>query len=389
MSLLSEFSFETVTSILEVNTKDWDVLTKNTNVYLSIPYLKALESSSAEDIEFVYGLVYDRGLPVIAVAFQIVTFIDKRRDKAQKLLKRFSEKNEEGYFSLNMLVCGNVFSDGENGFVHTNAISKEKAIEVIAALANEIKNNRQTGKKISVVLFKEFWPTSVKAADYLVTERYKDFKIDVNMVLSIHPEWDNLNTYLQSMKAKYRTKAKSAYKKSSRLTVKSLSASEILKYKNEIEILYHNVLEKSDFSFGQLTAEVMSAFKEQLEDRYSFRGVFLKEQLVGFSTAYINHEILEASYVGIDYEYNFEYAVYERLLYDYVEQAIAVKAKELHLGRTSELIKSALGAIPVDMKLYAKHKTPITNLLMASILCTVSPSKFELRKPFKANFSFN
>lgn len=385
----SNFSYTTVTTISKVEIQDWDGLVQHANLYLSRPYLSALESSNAEDIEFVYTLVYQKGLPVIAVAFQMVTFIDKRKDKAQKLLKRFSEKNNEGYFSLNMLVCGNVFSDGENGFVHAATITKTAAVEIIASIANDIKNRRRTRKKISVLLFKEFWPSSVMATNFLLSKKYKDFKIDVNMVLPIHPDWDSLQAYLQSMKAKYRTKANSAYKKSAKLYIEDLSAAKILEYHDKIEELYTNVLDKSEFSFGKLTPIVMSAFKEQLGNLYSFRGVFYKEQLVGFSTAFVNHGTLEANYVGIDYEYNFQYAVYERLLYDYVEQALKLQVTELHLGRTSELIKSALGATPVDMKLYAKHKTPITNLLMASILCTVSPSKFELRKPFKKNFGFN
>ena len=78
----------------------------------------------------------------------------------------------------------------------------------------------------------------------------------------------------------------------------------------------------------------------------------------------------------------------DKLLYDYVEQAIQGRAKDLQLGRTSELIKSALGAIPTNMKLYVKHKSGVSNLLLKPIIHSISPSEFELRRPFKSNFSY-
>ena len=68
--------------------------------------------------------------------------------------------------------------------------------------------------------------------------------------------------------------------------------------------------------------------------------------MVGFSTSFVNGDVLEANYVGLNYEFNHDKAIYQRLLYDFVEMAINLKSKELHLGRTSETIKSQIGAVP-------------------------------------------
>jgi hypothetical protein len=207
------------------------------------------------------------------------------------------------------------------------------------------------------------------------------------MVLTIHPSWKNRNDYLLSMKTKFRTKAKSAFKKSNNLHIQSLSFAEILTYQDRINELFNNVLSRSKYSYGITYPSTFVAIKKALGDTFSFRAVFKEDLLIGFSTGFVQNKTFEANYVGLDYTYNFDFAVYERLLYDYVDQAIACEANELQLGRTSELIKSALGAIPIDMKLYAKHKAPLTHLLMSSILHFVSPSTFELRKPFKAKFN--
>ena len=68
------------------------------------------------------------------------------------------------------------------------------------------------------------------------------------------------------------------------------------------------------------------------------------------------------------------------------DEAIKSRVTELQFGRTSELIKSAVGALPVDMTIYIKHKRSLSNLILKNVIQSVKPSPFELRKPFKANF---
>ena len=107
---------------------------------------------------------------------------------------------------------------------------------------------------------------------------------------------------------------------------------------------------------------------------------------LGFSTSFINTTSFDANYVGLDYAYNEKFDIYQRILYDYVDEAIKARVTELQFGRTSELIKSAVGALPVDMTIYIKHKRSLSNLILKNVIQSVKPSPFELRKPFKANF---
>ena len=81
---------------------------------------------------------------------------------------------------------------------------------------------------------------------------------------------------------------------------------------------------------------------------------------------------------------------YSIMLYsDSLSLAIDNNLEVLNYGRTSELLKSSLGAVAIPMKLYAKHTSKITHLLMCSTLKKVSPTPFELRKPFKAVYYKN
>lgn len=377
-------------SIQLIQKQEWDSVADSRNIYLSYEYLVSLETAMKGEMDFFYNISYDKsGKPILVAALQLVKFVDKRRAYSEALCKLSYHLHKKlmDAFTINVLVCGNVFSDGENGFLWSSDITTEEAMDEICRVVEQLKEEKNIKEKASITLFKEFWPTSSIYSDRLKQRSYRDFMIDVNMVLEIQDGWNSMDDYLASMKTKFRTRAKSVFKKSAKLTVKSLSVAEIKENKERISELFENVLEKSDFSAGRLNTDVFALFEEHLKDKFSMRAFYLNDEMVGFSTSFVNGDIFEANYVGLDYNFNSEYSVYQRILYDYVEQSLKFKSKELHLGRTAELIKSSIGALPKNMTLYAKHRSSVHNMLLKPIIQSISPSEFELRRPFKESLT--
>jgi hypothetical protein len=376
-------------TIKELNADHWNSIVQDSNIYLSIPYLKALEDSLLGQVEFRYILFYNKaGKPVALASAQILDFSNeglKQNNIYCKVANTIKNKLLES-LDVKMMVCGNVFACGENGFMHTADISVEEAYNNLSNGLYELRQAQKSTKPISVVLLKEFWPSSFEKSDLLKSAGFKDFKIDVNMVLKIHKDWKNMEDYMASMTTKFRTKAKGVFKKSAQIVVKDMDAAEILSYKAEIEKLYTAVVESADFKFGVLNGEAFVQFKKNHPEHFAFRGYFLNNELVGFSSAFVTNNTLDANYVGLNYTYNYSHAIYQKMLYDFVELAISKGLKELRLGRTAEEIKSCIGAEPMDMKLYLRHRNHISNKLLAPIIATITPSEFELRYPFKAEF---
>ena len=338
-------------------------------------------------MRWVYVVVYDGATPMVAGVFQIATFTYKKGAQTNLLLKLFQDcKNNDDSVSINGLVCGNIFATGMQGFTHTQDVSFKAASELMASAAKQLRKMKKYESAFSIQLFKDFNEAFAAQLDVLEDFKYRSFQADVAMVLPIHNSWQTFQDYLDSMKAKYRTKANSAFKKASALEIVSLSASEIGQHENELLELFNTVQQQSEYSYGENYPKSFKTLKKKLKQAFICKGAFLNNTLIGFSTAFINGTTLEASYVGLDYSYDSNYALYERLLYNYVEEAICLKATLLHLGRTSELIKSALGAQPEHMTLYAKHTSKFKNVLLKPILENISPSEFELRKPLKASF---
>lgn len=382
----NQITYQFHDSIFSVNEQHWNKV--NNNLYLSINYLSALENALKFQLKFKYIQFYKNNEPIAIATVQLVKFIDKGSEYDEQLCVITNHIKSKLIQSLEvgLMVCGNVFCCGENGFIYSSTISDNEAYLHLNKALQDIRKEEESSWKSSVILLKEYWPDTVNKSDILKQDDFRGFMIDVNMILQIHPSWKNLDDYLMSMTTKFRTKAKGVVKKSVKIIRKNLSVEEILLHQTRIDELYHFVVDKSDYSIGELNGQAFVNFKQELNDKFILTGYFLDNELVGFSSAFWFNNILDANYVGIDYEYNIEHTLYQRMLYDLVEVAISKKVTELRFGRTAEEIKSCLGALPVNMKLYVKHKNSVKNKLLKPILKTINPSDFELRKPFKANF---
>lgn len=379
-------------SIDDLHKNHWDNVVQEKNIYLSLGYLEAIEKSLAQEITFRYLIFYKeqkgQSVPVAVAVVQFLAFIDKDFKEQEQLCRvRTKVKNSIIASSgIHVMSCGSPFACGENGFMFTNALTEKEAFKNLARGLIKIQKQEKKTIKAPVLLLKEFWPESTAASDVLKSDGFKDFMIDVNMVMKINKDWKIFDDYLFSMVTKFRTKAKSAFKKSADINVIAFQVADIIANKKSIEKLYRSVVEKSSFTFGALNGEAFVLLKDNLKDNFIIKGYFLKNELVGFSTAVISNAFADANYVGIDYSLNQEYALYQRMLYDYVELAINAKCKELRFGRTAEEIKSTVGAEPVNMKLYIRHQSSIKNSLLKPVFGSITPSPFEQRNPFKTDY---
>lgn len=373
------------THINDIPDINWDLINPKKNIFLSLSYLKTLEQTLSKTISFRYILFYDKETPVGFATAQLIKF-NPEQLKFQEFPCKISDTIKNTLFKnteVGVLICGNLFSCGEHGFVYNpDLVSSMIIFDTLSNALSELRKSENSNKP-SFILLKEFWPSSFDLSIYSKEHDFREFKIDPNMVLKIHSDWHTFDDYLASMRSKFRARAKNILKKSEKITKQNFTTGDIDIYKDDINTLYLSVIEKADFKIGKLNASTFKSLKKELNDSFIFTGYFLEHKLVGFATSFIQDGIIEANHIGIDYEYNTKYAVYQKMLYDYVSLAINKKAHELRLGRTAETIKSCVGAKPVDMKLYVRHGNSISNTLLKPLVELISPSEHEIRNPFK------
>ncbi|MCD8528876.1 MAG: hypothetical protein LRY27_02650 [Chitinophagales bacterium] len=148
--------------------------------------------------------------------------------------------------------------------------------------------------------------------------------------------------------------------------------------------LYKNVIDKADFKLAEIPPNYFIDFKESLGNDFQIRAYSYQGQMMGFISYFIGKDTLHINFVGLDYTMNKDLCVYQRILYDCIEQGILLSKKEIHFGRTATEIKTAVGAEPHKVFAYLKHVSTIPNLAIKPLTTYLKPETFEARNPFKS-----
>ncbi len=374
-------------SFNELNEPHWRAMINASHRFICPEYLKSMEASHDEGLDMRFAMVYSEDRLIGVMAFQITHFTTSDEAYSSKILK-FLNQTVRIFRSRhvhNILICGNAFATGEHGFKFLDSVSAEKRAEFIHVAMRKIsKLEKRRGKRICAMLIKDFYPYSNELAEKLTKKGYQSFQVDHNMVMPVNPSWKTFENYLDDLNTKFRTKAKSAMSKSATLTVEEPEIDVLIAQDKRIKELYNNVYEKADFRLGKFNLSTISELKKNMGDHFHIRTYSLNGKLIGFSTAMICDHVLEAHTIGIDYEENREFAVYQRMLYDFVETAIRSKCTRIVFGRTAEEIKSTIGAFPVDLTCCMGRPRRISNALLSLILQYVKPTEYPQRQPYKA-----
>jgi len=373
-------------SVTEITQDIWHELQCTDNAYFHPDYLISLEKNNPQ-ITFSYlVLLNKKQQPIAFASIQIVDFpldgLESSFNKSFDQIKCFGRRL--GVFPklkpIKLLVCGNVFVSGEHGiFIKENQHKQAIIKDLAKAISSQI-----TTKDISIYLIKDFIKESLAITDELHDLNYYSFNVEPNMVLYLNENWNNFNAYLNAMKTKFRVKAKRALMLSSDLVVKDSSIENIKELMPEITKLYKTVSDKADFNLGEFNLETYLSLKKNLGENYILKTYWYHHKIVGFMSGLINNDSLDAHFVGIDYAVNKELAIYQRMLYDYIQIAIHQQLKVINFGRTASEIKTSIGAVPQDLTCYIRHKKTLTNKFVKHFLSYIETKPFKQQNPFKS-----
>lgn len=373
----------------KIPAKIWQELSV-TNIYLEHSYLNALQKNHSE-IAFYYIVLKDNKEQAIALAtIQILDlYIDSIKDNYQTIVKNIKKfgkklhllKNEEKF---TFLLCGNPFISGEYGIkINPNENKKEVVNQLVEAISVLVGSSTILKKSVDVFLLKDFLNESLSITNRVEKYNYHPFSVEPNMVLTLNENWETFEDYLTAMKTKFRVKAKRALTLSKPLEIKKVTKENFSSQIKSINQLYAKVADNSSFNLVNFNGQAYQDFINNFNENYLLQTYWLVDKMVGFISGLINGNSLDAHFVGIDYEINKKYAIYQRMLYDYVAIGINHKLKVINFGRTASEIKSSVGAVPEELTMYVRHKKTIPNKLLKLFLQKIEPVAFTPKKPFK------
>lgn len=367
---------------------EWQSMVAEGSAFLQLPYLQSLEEGCKGHMQFAYATFYQHDKVCGVAVFQLAQFdasdVSTNVSNDKPIVSWITRSLTPALNESSILICGNAFATGEHGFVFTPSTNEMQAMDALCYCLTEVLQQKKAeGKKVVGVLIKDFYAPHFTQAKALENCGFKAFNVDHNMLMPLDPSWQSFEDYLQAMVTKFRTKANAAFARSESLVVKDLDAEHILQHQARVDELYQNVHTKADFKIGALTAEAMATLKHGLNDKFRFYGYFHEDKLVGFRTTIVGHQCIDAHVVGLDYSINKDIALYSRMLYDYVDEAIQLRATHIVFGRTAGEIKSTVGALPVNLQCCIRHPGKISNFVLSLIFSYVQPTEFPVRKPYK------
>lgn len=367
-------------------------LTCLSNLYFNPEYLEALEKNNTQ-IQFAYIILFNEANEAIGfTTFQIVDFhldsvqngMESIIEKVKCIGRRLKILSKEKHFKI--ITCGNIFVTGEHGvYIHPNQDKKKVFKQFIKALLLFVNTDPVLKNEIDAFMIKDFNKESLLITNELHNEGYYSFKVEPNMIMKLNENWTTFEDYLTAMKTKFRVKAKRALTQSAELIVKDIDAFMVEDLLPEMTHLYKKVSNNAGFNLGTFNLATYKTLKENLGDKYVLKGYWLNNSLIGFMSGIINQNTLDAHFVGINYDLNRQYAIYQRMLYDYIDLAISKKLKTVSFGRTASEIKSSIGAEPQEMTIYLRHKKSIPNKILSLFLKKIQPTEFRQNFPFKDN----
>ena len=165
------------------------------------------------------------------------------------------------------------------------------------------------------------------------------------------------------------------------ILMRKLDPTQILELKNEINVLFGSVVKSDKFSLEQVPEDYFIRLSKMPE--FSLYGYFLENRLVAFRSSIETTNKLIAHYVGFDSEINAEAKIYQRMLFDYVEEGITKQLPAIHLGRTALEIKSTVGAEGENYSLLFHSDNWFYRTVGNYYVKRLSATIYEARSPFK------
>lgn len=368
-------------NIQDIDEKKWNDLVPASRFFLSYDYLSTLEKSNLE-MEFRYLVLVDNEMRYLGICyFQIVAFrgemLYKYVSNAKKLIKLVLEKSLS-LIDSKIIALGNLIFTCESGVYfcdEINEMDKRVYVQEMISKLEEPYSCKTVGILISEELNSENYPFYKKSG-------FEIFEVENKMIYKAAP-YENFESYQNALTSKYRIRKNKIYKLNEHTEVIAIDKSNFGLFENEIQKLFNNVLDRSKFKLMNLNSNYFKKFLEQEPNVFKLEGYLIQNQLVGFISYFEFEQDIEVHYLGLDYQKNEQYKLYNFILYKMIEKGYEHQKKMVCLSRTAQEIKSTLGAKPVKVYNYLKVNNSVVNKLVPMFLEKLKPEVWQERNPFK------
>ena len=353
----------------------------DSNLYFTKPLLWSFESSNPKiDMRYVCISKGGKGqamalVQIVELSVDVILKNIKVSPLYRRILNLFFLKDH-----IKIMFCGNVFLSGEYCISFAVDAKKEEAVRHIGIALDKIS---KSVKPLHAIFIKDFETKAMRYSKEFETYGFTNIVVEPNMLIALKPKWNTFEDYKNALKSKYRIKANKADSKSQDLEGRFMSKKDIEESQKALQDLYQNTIDNANFNAQVLNLNAYVSLKDCFKEDFIVKGYFKNDRLVGFLTALKNKTHLDAHFIGLDYRLNKALAIYPRILNDYIRLGIEKKVEQINLGRTAAEIKTTIGATPLELSCYIKHKNKFVNAMIRPFFKKIQIKNFKQHSPFK------
>lgn len=375
----------------------WALATATGGFFLSREYLQLAERHGPPNVAARYALIFRDDVPVAAVAAQVVTVeggrlmrppasaeVVAKRHLLERAVKASARRLGEGVRER-ILVCGNLLTWGRHGVAFAPGEDHAALWPAVAEALYRIRRAEKLLGDASLVVVKDLALADRPAADSLRNFSYRLAETDPDMVLELPPAWRSLDDYLARLDAKYRNAFKQVFKKLTEAGVTLEPLSDLAPHAGRLHELYLAVQANAALRPVTVPATYLPGLAACARDGFRCTVARKGGEVVGFITTLRDGEMAVGYHIGFDRAVaETGVPLYLGLLQTTVPHAIDLGCRRLSLGRTALEPKARIGAKPVPLHFWARHKNPAVNVVMRRFLGLVPHDEPPERNPFKA-----
>lgn len=362
------------------------------NVFLSLPYLSALEQGGPSDAEYHYALLKSGKKVLGFYYFQLLPFRfsaleDMIRDKPYRRLLQTVKSLLDAYLFRTssqrksvLLVCGNMCVSGDHGLggVHKTTLS-----ELLPGVLQELLRSIGHTHRVIAQVVKDAPESNDPFGAALKSKRFFALDMDPVMKLFFPQDVTDLERYKAALSSKYRVRMNQTRKRIEDCEWRDLSLVEMKRYRDTMQALYKAVQDKAPLKIVQVNMDYLLALKKNLDAGMRCSALFSGDRMLAFTTGILNGEEYEAHHIGLDYDENRNRSLYLNILFRYIEMALDANAKSVCFGRTALEMKTTVGAVPVYFNAYMKLSNGFLNGFVRCLLPDPAPHNWIPRSPFR------
>lgn len=361
----------------------WQRVTRKSPLFMGAPFLLAVEEGLPDTLAPRYA-VLSAGQEVVAVlAGQILTLRADRLPRAspeRTILQAMASKLHTKVF-----LWGNFIGWGYSGIAFDPDVDKRALWpEVARAIAAAPDADEGIGSAAMQMVMDISPEEAAAGARHLEGHRFRAMNAEPDMILAVDAGWKTFDDYRAALKSKYR---KASIEMDKQLAAAGCTLEKLADVESHADALiglHLQVHEQSVNRFVTLRREFLPALARRLGERFICTVVRRESRILGFITTLIDGDSALAYVVGHDVQENRELPIYLRLLQTAIEDGIGHGCRRVTYGRTALEPKARLGAVPVPLTVYGRHRNAIVGPLLAPILQQMAPTEGPPpRSPFK------